>query len=81
MDEQYWVQVDGGPPYVIDDSGRLLAVLYGIFVGVGESSPAAHGWAMTLVDRAVEGQVGHTGELKDGRVLRLSIVRPGEVDE
>lgn len=80
-EDQYWVQIDGGSPYVTDDSGRLWAMLFGLFVGVGGEGLDAHRWATVLVDRVVKDQEGHAEKLADGRTLRLSIVRPGEADE
>lgn len=79
--EQYWVQVDGGPPYATDDAGRLWAMLHGFALGAGKESGGAREWATRLVDRVVKEQANHVEGLKDGRILRVSIIRPGEDDE
>jgi hypothetical protein len=81
METQYWVQIDGGPPYTTDDSGRLWAMLFGVLVGAGEPSLDAHRWATILVDQAVKDEEGHVEKLANGRTLRLTLVRPGEVGE
>lgn len=80
MEEQYWVQIDGDSPYVTSDSGRLWAMLFGVMVGVGMSSASAHAQANSMTDSAVTDQE-RVEELKDGRILRLTIFRPGEADE
>lgn len=80
-DESYWVQIDGGSPYTTDDSGRLWAMLFGVLLGTGEASSSAHRWATVLVDQVVKDHVGHAEKLKDGRTLRITIVRPGDADQ
>lgn len=81
QEEQYWVQVNGGSPYVTNDSAHLWAMLYGLLIGVGEDESVAHRWATVFVDQVVKDREGHTEKLRDGRTLRLSIYRPGEGDE
>ncbi|MFE0472654.1 hypothetical protein ACFW2V_13665 [Streptomyces sp. NPDC058947] len=80
-EEHYWVQIDGGLEYTTNDSGRLFAMLFGVMIGLGEPNLSAHRWTTNVVDRVVKEQVDHVETLKDGRVLRLSVVQPGEGDE
>lgn len=81
QEEHYWVQIDGGLEYTTNDSSRLWAMLYGLRLGLGETAGTAHGRVNSLVDSVVKDQETRVEELKDGRVLRVSVVQPGEVDE
>lgn len=81
MEEHYWVQIDGGLEYTTNDSGRLHAMLFGLLLGLGETSGTAHGPVTSLVDSVIKDQKACVKELRDGRVLRLTVVHPGEVDE
>jgi hypothetical protein len=81
QEEHYWVQIDGGLEYTTNDSGRLHAMLFGLLLGLGETAGTAHGPVTAMVDSVVKEQKTHVEELKDGRVLRVSVVQPGEADE
>lgn len=81
QEEHYWVQIDGDLEYTTTDSGRLYAMLFGLLLGLGETAGTAYGPVTTLVDSVVKEQKTHVERLKDGRILRVSVVQPGEVDE
>jgi hypothetical protein len=80
-EEHYWVQIDGGLEYTTNDSGRLWAMLFGLMIGQGSPGWQARDRVNKLVDSVVKSKDEPVERLEDGRVLRLSVVQPGEGDE